>query len=114
MKRLRRLIMPLCALALNGCGALAPSSFDGTWKTNPDQTKFSSRPVTFSLSDGIFDCTSCAPKIHVRADGSDQPGRTSPRDTVAVREIDSRTVKLIMKRNGNVTWNSLLRRNQMD
>jgi hypothetical protein len=103
VKRLRRLIMPLCALGLSACGDLAPSSFDGTWKTNPDQTKFSSEPVTVSLSDGIFDCTSCAPKIHVRADGSDQPFPTSPQDTVAVREIDSRTVKLIMKRNGNVT-----------
>jgi len=103
VKRLRRLIMPLCALGLSACGDLAPRSFDGTWKTNPDQTKFSSEPVTVSLSDGIFDCTSCAPKIHVRADGSDQPFPTSPQDTVAVREIDSRTMKLIMKRNGNVT-----------
>jgi len=103
VKRLRRLIMPLCALALSACGELAPSSFDGTWKTNPDQTKFSSEPVTVSLSDGIFDCTSCAPKIHVRADGSDQSFPTLPQDTVAVREIDSRTVKLIMKRNGSVT-----------
>jgi hypothetical protein len=47
------------------------------------------------LSHGIYDCTSCTPKIHIKADGSDQP--TSPGNTVAVTETDSKTTKITMK-----------------
>lgn len=107
MKSLRRSILPRCALVtvvLCACGEMAPSTFDGTWKTNLDEMKFSSEPSTISLSNGIYDCPTCTPiKIHVKADGSDQPLRTQPYDTIAVTEIDSLTVKTIIKRNGKPT-----------
>jgi hypothetical protein len=103
MNGLRRVILPLCALTICACGDMAPRSFDGTWKTIPDKTKFSSEPITISLSNGIYDCNSCIPKIHVRADGSDQLLRAQTNDTITVREIDSRTVKITMKREGKIT-----------
>ena len=107
MKSLRRITLPLCvlgAVTLCACGDLAPSTFDGTWKTNRDVTKFSPQLSTVLLSNGIYDCPTCTPKIHVKADGSDQLVRTPPYDTIAVREIDSRTVKIIMKRDGKPTY----------
>ena len=105
LKSFNQLALPLCALgavAFCACGDMAPSSFDGTWKMNPSQTKFSSEPITTSLSNGTYDCDSCTPKIHVRADGTDQLLRAEPRDTITVREINSRTVKIIMKRNEKI------------
>src|SRR5271165_290002 len=51
----------------------AQSPFDGTWKTNMAESKLSQKPYTFSVSNGMYDCESCVPKINVKADGQDQP-----------------------------------------
>ena len=82
----------------------AQSPFDGTWKTNLDQSKLSPKPLEFSLSNGTYDCTSCAPKVHVKADGSDQAVSGQPYDTLAVKEVDARTVKFSAKKNGKTSW----------
>lgn len=82
----------------------AQSPFDGTWKTNLDQTKFSSKPIVFSLKDGMYDCSSCAPKIHVKADGSDQPVTGQAYDTIAVKDVDPHTIQVVAKKNGRSSW----------
>lgn len=105
MKRLHRLTLSLFALSamLWACGEMAPSSFDGTWKADPEQTKFSSEPVTISLENGVYDCTSCKPKIHVKADGNEQVLTAQSHDTIKIIEIDSSTARTIIKRNGKIT-----------
>jgi len=80
------------------------SPFDGTWKDNLDQSKFSPKPLEFSLNNGAYDCISCVPKVHVKADGSDQAVSGQPYDTLAVKEVDARTVQFIAKKNGKTSW----------
>lgn len=78
----------------------AQSPFDGTWKTNLDQSKFSPKPIVFSVSSGMYDCSSCAPKINVKADGNDQPVTGQAYDTIAVKEVDAHTIQVVTKKNG--------------
>jgi hypothetical protein len=84
--------------------SFAQSPFDGTWKDNPNQSKFSPKPLEFTLSNGMYDCISCAPKVHVKADGSDQVVSGQAYDTLAVKEVDARTVQFVAKKNGKTSW----------
>jgi hypothetical protein len=72
----------------------AQSPFDGTWHTNMDQSKMSPKPIVFSLKNGMYDCSSCNPQIHVKADGQDQSVTGQSYDTIGVREIDSKTIEV--------------------
>jgi len=78
----------------------AQSPFDGTWRTNMDQAKISPKPVVFSVKGGMYDCTSCNPQIHVKADGQDQSVTGMSYDTISVREIDSKSIEVKTKKNG--------------
>lgn len=82
----------------------AQTAFNGTWKTNLDRAKFSPKPFTFSVSNGMYDCSSCAPKIHVKADGQDQPVSGQSYDTIAVKEVDAHTTQVVAKKNGKTAW----------
>jgi GH15 family glucan-1,4-alpha-glucosidase len=76
------------------------SPFDGTWRTNMEQAKFSPKPIVFSLNNGVYDCSSCSPKIHVKADGQDQSVTGQAYDTISVREVDAKSIELTTKKNG--------------
>ena len=95
---MRRLLFAIALLVPTTVFAQSP--FDGTWKTNLDQAKFSPKPITFSVSDGMYDCSSCAPKIKVKADGQDQAVRGQAFDTIAVKEVDPHTVQVVTKKSG--------------
>ncbi len=81
---------------------LAQSPFDGTWRINNDQTKLSPKPVVFSVNQGMYDCSSCNPKIHIKADGSDQPVTGQYYDTISVREVGPKSIAVAMKKNGKL------------
>jgi hypothetical protein len=81
----------------------AQSPFDGTWKTDMDKAKFSPKPITFSTSNGMYDCSSCAPKINIKADGTDQPVTGQAYDTIAVKEVDPHSIQITTKKNGKTT-----------
>jgi hypothetical protein len=83
---------------------LAQSPFDGTWRTNDDQTKLSPKPFLFSLNKGMYDCSSCTPKLHVKADGQDQPANGGSFDVISVRAVDARTVAIAAKNNGKPVY----------
>ena len=78
----------------------AQSPFDGTWRTVPSQSRFSSKPIVVFLSEGWYHCTSCNPQIDVKADGSDQPVIDRAYDTISVREIDHKTIDIVTKKGG--------------
>jgi hypothetical protein len=78
----------------------AQSPFDGTWKMNLDASKPSPDPIVFSVSNGMYDCTSCVPEVHVKADGSGQSVTGLSNVTAAVNEIDSHTIKIVVKKDG--------------
>lgn len=71
--RLPTYILILIPTLFAPLSSLAQSPFDGTWRTIETQTKPSSKPYIFSLNKGMFDCSTCSPKIHLKADGTDQP-----------------------------------------
>jgi len=83
--------------------SFAQSPFDGTWKTNLEQAKFSPKPIVFSVNGGMYDCSSCAPTIHVKADGSDQSVTGQAYDTIAVKEVDAQTILVVTKKKGKTS-----------
>jgi len=85
----------------------AQSPFDGTWKTNMDQSKLSQKPYVFSLDKGMYDCESCNPKIKdLKADGQDQPVTGQPYDTLAVQVVDANTLHFTAKKAGKPEFKS--------
>jgi hypothetical protein len=92
----------LAAAIVAPASLFAHGPFDGTWRANLDQSKLSSKPITISLSNGAYDCSTCAPTIQVKADGQDQPVTGQNYDTLSVRAVDAKSIELVTKKNGNV------------
>lgn len=85
----------------------AQSPFDGTWKTNLDQSKLSQKPYMFSVNNGMYDCESCNPKIkNLKADGQDQPVTGQTYDMLAVQVVDANTLHVIGKKAGKPEFES--------
>jgi hypothetical protein len=78
--------------------SFAQSPFDGTWRFNIDQSKLSPKPYVSSVNNGRFDCSSCSPMIHVKADGRDQPVTGHPFDTISVREVNPKSIAVTFKK----------------
>lgn len=58
--------------------AFAASPFEGTWKTRVDSMKFSGKPDSYEIKDGVFNCKSCVPPYSIKADGSMQKTPENP------------------------------------
>jgi hypothetical protein len=81
--------------------AFAQTPFDGTWIANLDTAQLSKKPHVYLLDKGMFDCSSCVPKINVKANGEDQTVTGSHyTDSVKIRVVDDRTVEETNKRQG--------------
>jgi hypothetical protein len=81
---------------------VAQGAFDGTWRTNLNQSTFSPKPMVTFLSEGWYHCTSCNPQLDVMADGKDQPVIGQAYDSISVREIDSNSIELTYKKDGKI------------
>lgn len=93
----------LClALLCAGVAASAQSPFDGTWKTNMAQTKFSPKPNVFYISQGWYHCISCNPAFDAKADGTDQAVTGQTYDTISVKEVDPNSIAVTTKKGGKV------------
>jgi hypothetical protein len=91
------LLLPVLAWA-------AQSPFDGTWKIDLSKIQFPEKPDTWVLQNGSYQCSTCVPKINVKADGTDQPTPgTKYTDTLAVKVLDDKTVEMTSKKGGKVT-----------
>ena len=94
----------LCLLFALPSLALAASPFDGTWVWDIASTKLPGKPDVYVLDKGNYDCSSCVPPLHAKADGTDQPRAGSAySDTLAVQVVDAHTVKITYKKAGKVT-----------
>jgi hypothetical protein len=83
--------------------AFAQSPFDGTWIAKLDSAQLSKKPEVFSLNHGMFSCSTCTPKINVKADGQEQKVVGDPySDAMTVNVIDSNTVDITTKHGGKV------------
>lgn len=95
----------LCfALLCAGIAASAQSAFDGTWKTNMAQTKFSPKPNVFYISQGWYHCVSCNPAFDVKADGNDQTVAGQSYDTISVKEVDPNSISVTTKKDGKADF----------
>lgn len=104
--RRRRLVFAICltfAFRMCACSQVSQSPFAGNWKIDPDRSEFSTMPFTFSLSNGRYDCASCAPAIHqIKADGSEQPVTGLLGYKVAVNEIDVHSLRIVETKEGKI------------
>ncbi|HXQ31085.1 MAG TPA: hypothetical protein VN790_03825 [Steroidobacteraceae bacterium] len=97
MKRLIALALLLPALAV------AKSPFDGTWKQRLDSMQFSGKPDVYELSNGTYDCRSCAPPYKIKADGTDQPvPEHDYLDHQSVKVLSASSIELTDKKAGKV------------
>lgn len=113
---MRKLIIGASALMLVACspstettketpaeGSTEALTIDGTYKVDVASAKLSTRPDTFALIDGQYDCTSCTPPYKIPADGKPQPvaGRDYW-DAAAVKVVDASTLEFARYRKGAV------------
>lgn len=92
MKRLLAVVLVVPATLF------AQSAFDGTWRADPKSSQYVGHE-NFSLQNGVYRCSTCVPKIEVKADGQDAKVSGSPYfDTINVRAVDDHTVEIVTKK----------------
>jgi len=97
------LLVGLSAVLLVPVVAMAQSPFDGTWKADLSSAQWSTKPDVMSLQNGMFDCSTCVPPIHIKADGTDQKVTGDPySDSLSVKVIDDHNVEETFKKDGKV------------
>jgi len=104
----RYVLSPLCLFAAVSIAmpARAASPFNGTWKTDISQTKWSPKPLIFYTSGGWYHCVTCNPTFDVPADGQDHVVAGQPYDTIAITIVDKRTISTTTKKDGKATSES--------
>jgi hypothetical protein len=96
--------MCLLAVCFVAATSLAESPFNGTWKTDMSQTKWSPKPLIFYISQGWYHCVTCNPAWDVAADGQDHPVAGQSYDTVAIMISDDHTIAETTKKNGKIVF----------
>jgi len=95
----------LAAVLLASATLFAQSPFDGTWMTKLDTAKFPTKPDKYSLTNNMYECLTCVPKVAVKADGNDQKVTGHPYyDTIAVKVVNASSVEIIQKKDGKVMY----------
>ena len=73
--------------------------------TKLDTAKFPTKPDKYSLSNNMYECLTCVPKVSVKADGSEQKVTGHPYfDTIAVKVVNASSVEIIQKKEGKVMY----------
>jgi hypothetical protein len=89
--------------------AFAQSAFDGTWVADMGSAQYSKKPHTYVLNKGMYTCSTCVPKISVKADGKDQVVSGSEYfNTESVREVDANTIEIVDKKDGRTMYKSTM------
>jgi hypothetical protein len=89
--------------------AFAQSPFDGTWVSDVGAAQFSKKPHTYLLNKGMYTCSTCVPKISVKADGKDQAVSGSNYfNTESIREVDANTIEEVDKKDGKTMYKDTL------
>ena len=84
--------------------AKAQSPFDGTWKTDLSQTKFSPKPLAFYISQGWYHCVTCNPAFDVPADGQDHAVTGLSYDTISITIVDAHSISIATKKGGQADY----------
>jgi len=102
--RLAVFTLSLAALLCVAAVSRAQSPFDGTWKTDLSQTKFSPKPLAFYISQGWYHCVTCNPTFDVAADGQDHAVTGQSYDTISVMIVDPHTISIATKKGGQADY----------
>ena len=94
----------LLALLLVSVAAMAQSPFDGTWKSDLSSAQWPTKPNVYLLQNGMYDCKTCVPPIHVKADGTDQKVTDPYSDALSVKVIDDHNIENTFKKDGKVVF----------
>ena len=95
----------LAVLLLIPASLLAQSPFDGTWLGKTDTAKFPQKPDQYVLDKGMYRCSTCIPKMNIKADGQDQKVEGSNYfNTRSVKVVDDHTVELTDKKDGKTVY----------
>jgi len=95
----------LLILLFAPCMLFAQTPFDGTWMAKVDTAQLPKKPEVYFLDKDTYRCSTCIPKIEVKADGSDQKvtGHTYY-DTVSARIVDDNTAEITNKKDGKTVY----------
>lgn len=95
----------LVLLLLSPAMLFAQSPFDGTWMTKLDTAQFPKKPDSYVLNKGMYECSTCVPKVNVKADGADRKVTGHPYyDTIAVKVVDDHSVEITQKKDGKTMY----------
>jgi len=98
MKRLAFVVVCFAAVL-----ATAQGPFDGTWKTKADSIQAPPKTDQYKVGDGRYACLTCAPKVDVKADGTDQKVTGNPYvDSENVKVTGDRSIETTEKKDGKV------------
>ena len=88
--------------------AVAQSGMNGNWKIDLNKAQLDAKPQVFELKDGMYSCSTCDPKISVKADGTEQKVSGSPYiDSIKVTVKDKHTVDQVGMKDGKVVYHSV-------
>ena len=89
------------ALLLSTSLAWSQNPFTGTWRVLPDKIQLPQKPLELQVKSGQWTCSSCVPKIDVKADGSPHPVTGSPYyDSMTVKIIDNNSAETSSTKTG--------------
>jgi hypothetical protein len=69
--------------------------------TNMQQSK-PARLIVFSIQNGVYDCLECHPEVKVKADGSNHPVTGKPYDTISVKVLDAKSIRITTRKDGRI------------
>lgn len=96
----RALILFAAFFTTAAASSWGQTAFDGTWRIKEDLSKITPKPIEFSVTNGEYRCSSCNPKLDLKADGMDHPITSPYFDTMSVRVVDPRSIEIVSKKHG--------------
>ncbi|HEX8817855.1 MAG TPA: hypothetical protein VF753_20370 [Terriglobales bacterium] len=92
-------------LILASAMLMAQTPFDGVWIAKTEKAELPQKPQIFLLQNGVYECSTCVPKIKVDADGKDHPVAGSPYfSTINIRVIDDHSIEVTEKQREVVVY----------
>ena len=100
-----RMLQAALVALLTPLPLIAGTPFAGTWVVQPSLTEFGGKSLGLSIDARTYKRTTCMVANEVPADGADHPLTDDPFfDAMSVRIQDKRTVEVVQKTAGKVTW----------
>jgi hypothetical protein len=95
------LMLPMAVFAQNG--------MDGTWKIDLNKAQMDTKPRVFELKNGMFSCSTCDPKINIKADGQEHKITGSPyADSEKVMVVDDHKVEVVSTKDGKLAYRATM------